>query len=128
MQDVDDAGPVIDIGNEPATVMANIKDYARSDAVGIVQSLPDAGEVVPLCRLYDPIPPSQRSVPLGAQLASLPDFSAAYDAHAKSSHIAKIMPITFWDKTKRAQGVWAAFSREPRVAARRIQDWNKRAD
>lgn len=96
VQDVDDTGPVIDVGNQPATIVANIEDNASSDAIGIVQGLPDVRKVIPPRRLYDSVPASQRCVPLRVQLASLSNFPAAYDAHNKSSHIAKILPITFW--------------------------------
>jgi hypothetical protein len=89
MQNVDDSSLVINIRNQPASIVADVKDYGGSDAIRIVQGLPDVEEIVPFCSLYDAIPDRQRCVPFSVLLASLPDFPAAYDTHSKSSHIAK---------------------------------------
>ena len=56
MQNENSLGPVIDIGDQPAPVMADIKNNAATDTVGIATTLFYVREVRPLGGFGYPIP------------------------------------------------------------------------
>jgi hypothetical protein len=94
MQDKDLVALMVDVGNQPAFVAADIKPNAYSNVVRIFPSALNVPEMLPIgcCVLDGLVPSGQGSRPLGVHSAGSPNLPSADNAHNKSSRFAKIAP------------------------------------
>jgi len=92
MQDKNLVALVIDVSNQPAFVVADVKNNANSNVVGVSPTTTDVPEVFPIrgYALNYLVPGGQGRCPLGMRPASLPNLLSADYAHNESSHFAKI--------------------------------------
>jgi len=83
--------PIVDVSNEPATVVADIKDHANANLVGIPPASFDIREMLPIgCGVPgDFVPRRERGCPFRMLLAGFSNSLSAYDPHSKSSQFAK---------------------------------------
>ena len=88
---------IVDIGDEPATVVANIEDHADPSLIGISPASFDVGEMLPIsCSLLDDfVPDRERGRPFRVLLAGFPNFLPADDPHKESSQFAKFASSHF---------------------------------
>jgi hypothetical protein len=69
--------PKIDIRNQPAFFVADVKNDAGSHSVGAAESLPQILKVRPVRATRDPVPGIQRCRPLGMVGCSVPNLLPA---------------------------------------------------
>ena len=81
--------PMVDVRNQPAPVVTDIKNNASSDAIYIIPTLFHSREMFPLGRFGNPIPCRQRCFPLAVRRGGYSNLLATDNSHNQSSHIAK---------------------------------------
>ena len=121
MQDEDSLRPVVDIDDQSAPVMTNIKNYASSHAINIVPTLLYGRKMFPLRRFGYSIPGSRGRFPLTMHCGSFSNSLPAYYSHSLSSHIAKSTSSPFFRELDNgeehfANGAWRRNKRESYLA------------
>jgi hypothetical protein len=92
MENEDFVASIVDVGNQSAFIVADVASNAVAEDVRILPTAFYVSEVFPVGGyiLDYFVPGRQRSCPLWMRPAGVPNFLSAYDAHKKSSQIAKI--------------------------------------
>jgi hypothetical protein len=80
---------VIDAGNQPAFVAANVEHDAASHVIGNPKSLSIIGKVLPLGSPCYRVPSSQRTFPFLVLFPGFFELPPTDNPHKRSSHIAK---------------------------------------
>ena len=88
--DIHDLPFVFDCGNQPALVVAYIKDHKAPNHVGVLPTVANLGKVFPICILRDLVPGIERRAPFAVPSSRFPNGLPTYDAHKLSSHYEKL--------------------------------------
>jgi hypothetical protein len=91
---------VIDAGNQPALVAANVEHDAASHVIGTPKSLSNIGKVLPLGSPCYRVPSSQRTFPFLALFPGFFELPPTDYPHKRSSHIAKLPSIDFGNQDR----------------------------
>src|ERR1700735_1033969 len=83
-------GPVIDVRNQPAPVVRDIENHARTYRVRVLPSESHICKVAPIRSSRGPIPDFERSLPFAMRRDGFFDAFTADNAHCRSSHFVKL--------------------------------------